>query len=80
VRQVASGVGLRQVLWTTAVADYTGLSSAAIARQALRNADGRPLVIAMHDGGGPRGNTVAALPAIIDGLRARGYTLVTLCR
>ncbi|MDO6416473.1 glycosyltransferase [Sphingomonas sp. BIUV-7] len=33
-------------------------------------------VVLLHDSGGDRAQTVAALPAIIDGLRARGYTLV----
>jgi cellulose synthase/poly-beta-1,6-N-acetylglucosamine synthase-like glycosyltransferase/peptidoglycan/xylan/chitin deacetylase (PgdA/CDA1 family)/spore germination protein YaaH len=33
-------------------------------------------IILMHDGGGDRSVTVAALPILIDALRARGYTLV----
>ncbi|MBY8827577.1 polysaccharide deacetylase family protein [Hephaestia mangrovi] len=33
-------------------------------------------IVLLHDGGGDRAETVAALPAIIDGLRARGYRLV----
>ncbi|MGN6278950.1 MAG: glycosyltransferase [Sphingomonas sp.] len=33
-------------------------------------------VILLHDGGGNRAQTVAALPVIIDQLRARGYRLV----
>jgi peptidoglycan/xylan/chitin deacetylase (PgdA/CDA1 family) len=32
----------------------------------------------MHDGGGPRSQTVDALPGGIDNLRSRGYTLVTV--
>jgi peptidoglycan/xylan/chitin deacetylase (PgdA/CDA1 family) len=32
----------------------------------------------MHDGGGNRAQTVAALPTIITKLRARGYRLVTV--
>ena len=32
----------------------------------------------MHDGGGPRSQTVDALPGAIDNLRSRGYTLVTV--
>jgi cellulose synthase/poly-beta-1,6-N-acetylglucosamine synthase-like glycosyltransferase/peptidoglycan/xylan/chitin deacetylase (PgdA/CDA1 family) len=35
-------------------------------------------VVLLHDGGGDRSQTVAALPAIIDGLRAKGYTLVPI--
>ena len=33
-------------------------------------------IVLLHDSGGDRAQTVAALPAIIDGLRARGYTIV----
>jgi peptidoglycan-N-acetylglucosamine deacetylase len=35
-------------------------------------------IILMHDGGGDRSHTVAALPQIIDGLRAKGYDFVSL--
>ena len=34
----------------------------------------------MHDGGGDRSQTVLALPAIIEGIRARGYQIVPLYR
>jgi peptidoglycan-N-acetylglucosamine deacetylase len=33
-------------------------------------------IIMMHDGGGDRSHTVAALPRIIDGVRAAGYEIV----
>ena len=36
----------------------------------------RGSIILMHDGGGDRSPTVAALPVLIDALRARGYTIV----
>ena len=32
----------------------------------------------MHDGGGPRSQTVDALPRIIENLKSRGYRLVTM--
>jgi peptidoglycan/xylan/chitin deacetylase (PgdA/CDA1 family) len=32
----------------------------------------------MHDGGGPRSETLAALPQIIDTLRARGFGFATV--
>ena len=35
-------------------------------------------IILNHDGGGPRGQTLAAAPSIIAALRARGYTFVTV--
>ncbi|HWD56503.1 MAG TPA: polysaccharide deacetylase family protein [Acidimicrobiales bacterium] len=36
-------------------------------------------VVDMHDGGGDRSETVAALPQIITQLRAEGYTFVSIC-
>jgi peptidoglycan-N-acetylglucosamine deacetylase len=35
-------------------------------------------IILLHDGGGDRSHTVAALPLIIDGLRAKGYQFVSV--
>lgn len=35
-------------------------------------------IVLLHDGGGDRSRTVAALPGLIDALRARGYKLVTV--
>lgn len=37
-------------------------------------------IVLLHDGGGDRSQTVAALPAIIDGLRAKGYQFVPVSR
>ncbi|MBB4617774.1 glycosyltransferase [Sphingomonas abaci] len=37
-------------------------------------------VILLHDGGGDRAQTVEALPRIIEGLRARGFTFVPVSR
>jgi cellulose synthase/poly-beta-1,6-N-acetylglucosamine synthase-like glycosyltransferase/peptidoglycan/xylan/chitin deacetylase (PgdA/CDA1 family) len=39
--------------------------------------DKRGHIVLLHDGGGDRSQTVAALPALIDALRAKGVTLVT---
>jgi cellulose synthase/poly-beta-1,6-N-acetylglucosamine synthase-like glycosyltransferase/peptidoglycan/xylan/chitin deacetylase (PgdA/CDA1 family)/spore germination protein YaaH len=43
----------------------------------LRQADEGNIVL-FHDGGGDRSQTVAALPTIIDALRARGYQFVSV--
>jgi len=42
------------------------------------NVDRKGQVVLLHDGGGERSQTVAALPRIIDGLRAQGYEFVTV--
>lgn len=43
---------------------------------ANNNADMSQQNVLLHDGGGDRSQTIAALPRIIDGLRARGLKLV----
>ncbi len=45
---------------------------------ATTNPDRKGQVVLLHDGGGERSQTVAALPRIIDGLRAQGYDFVTV--
>jgi cellulose synthase/poly-beta-1,6-N-acetylglucosamine synthase-like glycosyltransferase/spore germination protein YaaH/peptidoglycan/xylan/chitin deacetylase (PgdA/CDA1 family) len=37
---------------------------------------GKGNIVLMHDGGGVRANTIAALPRVIDALRAKGYQFV----
>jgi cellulose synthase/poly-beta-1,6-N-acetylglucosamine synthase-like glycosyltransferase/spore germination protein YaaH/peptidoglycan/xylan/chitin deacetylase (PgdA/CDA1 family) len=50
-----------------------------ITRRVLRDAqDGVGNIVLLHDGGGNRSATVAALPAIVDGLRREGFTLVSV--
>ncbi|HLI66984.1 MAG TPA: glycosyltransferase [Caulobacteraceae bacterium] len=39
---------------------------------------GRSSIVLLHDSGGDRSRTVAALPVLIDQLRAQGYQLVTV--
>jgi peptidoglycan/xylan/chitin deacetylase (PgdA/CDA1 family)/glycosyltransferase involved in cell wall biosynthesis len=52
-----------------------GRSSDAIARSATATGQGGSVVL-LHDGGGDRARTLAALPRIVERLRARGYRLV----
>ncbi|MBQ7263293.1 MAG: polysaccharide deacetylase family protein [Synergistaceae bacterium] len=67
-------MGLRLGLWSINSADYTGRPTEEIVRSVLRGA--RPGAIVLMHSGVP--NTVAALPEIIDGLRAMGYRFVRL--
>jgi peptidoglycan/xylan/chitin deacetylase (PgdA/CDA1 family) len=67
------------VLWTVDTNDYTKPGVAAIVHSAESGA--RPgAIILMHDAGGDRSETLAALPAIIRGLRRRGLEPVTVPR
>jgi peptidoglycan/xylan/chitin deacetylase (PgdA/CDA1 family) len=67
------------VLWSVDTSDYRRPGVTPIVKSAISGA--RPgAIILLHDAGGDRSDTVAALPAIIKGLRARGYRLVTVPR
>jgi peptidoglycan-N-acetylglucosamine deacetylase len=74
----AGQLGLRTVLWTVDPTDWRpGVTADQLVRRVLAAA--RPgAIVLLHDGGGDRSATVAALPAIIDGLRHLGLTLTTL--
>jgi peptidoglycan/xylan/chitin deacetylase (PgdA/CDA1 family) len=81
VRSVARSAGLYpEILWNVNPSDYLRPSPSTLVARSLASADGRGLIIGLHDGGGIRSSTVAALPGIISGLLARGYRFVTLCQ
>jgi peptidoglycan/xylan/chitin deacetylase (PgdA/CDA1 family) len=70
-------LGLATVTWSVDPADYNAPGVQTIVDRVLSNA--RPgSIILLHDGYFFRWQTAQALPAIIDGLRARGFTLATL--
>jgi len=62
--------------WRTA-GDKPQRPAEEIAADVLRQAKTGNIVL-LHDGGGDREQTVAALPLIIDGLRANGYELTSV--
>ena len=68
----------RVVLWSVDPGDWQpGMTASAIVRKVL--AAVRPgSIVLLHDGGGDRQATVAALPSIIRGIRRRGLALVTV--
>ncbi len=68
---------LLMVLWSTDTSDYIRPGVAAIVDSALAGAHPGAIIL-MHDGGGDRSETIAALPAIIAGLRRRGLHPVTV--
>ncbi len=70
---------LLMVLWSTDTADYTLPGVHAIVERALAGAHPGAIIL-MHDAGGNRSETIAALPAIIAGLRRRGLRPVTIPR
>lgn len=76
--KIAGSFGLAVVNWTTDTDDYDRPPVDDIVTNALAN-QSDSLIILMHDGPDKRENTVAALPRIIEGLKAKGYTFVRVC-
>jgi peptidoglycan/xylan/chitin deacetylase (PgdA/CDA1 family) len=74
----AKALEMKSVIWSVDTVDWSTPGTDAIRSRAT--AAGRGSIVLMHDGGGPRSQTVAALPGIIDSLRGRGYKLVTVTR
>jgi peptidoglycan-N-acetylglucosamine deacetylase len=75
--QILHRLRMLMVLWTVDTDDYLRPGVATIVHRALAGA--RPgAIILMHDAGGDRTQTIAALPLIVHALRARGYRLVTI--
>jgi peptidoglycan-N-acetylglucosamine deacetylase len=70
---------LLMVLWSTDTSDYTLPGVPAIVQSALAGAHPGAIIL-MHDAGGDRSETIAALPAIIKGLRKKGLEPVTIPR
>jgi peptidoglycan/xylan/chitin deacetylase (PgdA/CDA1 family) len=63
--------------WDVDPSDYAQPGASAIVQRVL--AQVRPgAIIISHDGGGPRGQTLAAFPHIIATLHRRGYRVVTI--
>jgi peptidoglycan/xylan/chitin deacetylase (PgdA/CDA1 family) len=76
---IARRLGLVTVTWTVDPRDYTQPGVARIVASVLAGV--RPgAIILLHDGGGPRAQTVAALPRIVHALRRRGYRFVSVPR
>ena len=75
VRRIVAQQGLREVLWTTDTLDWTRPGAAKIIKAATGPSVGGGSTVLLHDGGGDRSQTVAALPKIISTLQQRGYVI-----
>ncbi|WP_375605910.1 polysaccharide deacetylase family protein [Streptomyces sp. PsTaAH-137] len=74
VSELAEEEGLAQVLWDVTTKDYTLPPSRTITERAVTQTH-RDSIILLHD---IYKNTVPAVPAIIDRLKAKGYVFVTV--
>lgn len=68
---------LTTIIWNDEARDWTTPGVDVITSRIL-NLAGDGAIILLHDGGGNRSQTVAALPTIITSLQASGFKLVTL--
>jgi len=76
---LAAELGKRLTLWNVDPQDWRRPGADQIAEHLLAHA--RPgAILLMHDGGGERSQTVAALDRVLGELAARGYTFALLCR
>jgi peptidoglycan/xylan/chitin deacetylase (PgdA/CDA1 family) len=72
-------LGLRLVLWDIDTDDWLRPGAGVIAGRVLGRV--RPGdVVLLHDGGGNRSQTVAALEQVLPTLTARGFRFGALCR
>jgi len=78
-RAYAAELGYRVVLWEIDPYDWQRPGAAVIAARVLENiAPGK--IVLLHDGGGERSQTVAALETILSSLTAQGYRFEPVCR
>lgn len=78
VRDAVHARGLSLSEWTTDSADWKQPGTQAIVTRALEGAV-PGAVLLFHDSGPDMSQTVAALPAIITGVRAKGLSLAPIC-
>jgi peptidoglycan/xylan/chitin deacetylase (PgdA/CDA1 family) len=69
---------MRVVLWDVDPRDWEPSVSAREIADNVLSKSRRGSIILLHDGGGDAAHTVAALPRIIRGLRARGLRFVLI--
>jgi peptidoglycan-N-acetylglucosamine deacetylase len=73
----AGSLGMRTINWDVDPQDWSLPGTEEIYSNVVSHARNGSIVI-LHDGGGPRSETLAALPRIIDTLRARGFGFATV--
>jgi peptidoglycan/xylan/chitin deacetylase (PgdA/CDA1 family) len=73
----AAGLGMDTITWDVDPQDWSLPGTGAIYSNIVSNAQSGSIIL-MLDGGGPRDETLAALPHIIDTLRAKGYGFETV--
>ncbi|BAZ08428.1 polysaccharide deacetylase [Calothrix sp. NIES-4071] len=65
------------IIWSDDSEDWRRPAASTLVKRVVKQATPGGIIL-MHDGGGNRSNTVAALPQIISTLRQQGYKFVTI--
>lgn len=79
VQSIAAGLGLSTILWNVDPRDWSRPGISKIIQTVLDTTHNGSIIL-LHDGGGDRSQTVAALPTIITSLEQRGFRFVSLAR
>jgi peptidoglycan/xylan/chitin deacetylase (PgdA/CDA1 family) len=79
VQSIAASLGLSTVLWNVDPKDWSRPGTNAIIHNVLKSVHNGSIIL-LHDGGGNRSETVAALPTIITRLAQRGFQFITILR
>lgn len=77
VRTAAARAGQQIVLWDVDTRDWSKPGTSQIVRTVLKNAQPGATIL-MHDAGGDRSETLAALRIVLPRLLAQGYTFATV--
>lgn len=74
IRTIIANRGQRHILWTVDPRDWSRPGTWTIVNRVLNNVEAGSRIL-LHDGGGDRSQTVAAVDLLIPRLRARGYVV-----
>jgi len=69
--------GMTSILWSVDPLDWRSPGTGSIVSRVV-SGTGPGAIILSHDGGGPRGQTLSALPGIVKALKRKGYEFVTV--
>ena len=69
--------GLTSILWSVDPLDWRSPGTGSIVSRVV-SGTGPGAIILSHDGGGPRGQTLSALPGLVKALKRKGYEFVTV--
>lgn len=70
-------LGLEPIMWQVDTNDWRKPGAAAIAKEGTSAVGGQ--IVLMHDGGGDRDQTVAALPTIIEAIQGKKLRIESIC-